>query len=96
MGLSAERDFGAEEVDLAFPDIRFRDGDGAVQVVLPPGPTAAERFGARELANRCTWTSADLLQPWIELEWLRVEKLNMLELGMSRVKDVDSLLGDDD
>jgi hypothetical protein len=40
--------------------------------------------------------SDDLLQPWIELKWLRVEKLNMFEIGMSRVKDVDSLLRDDD
>jgi hypothetical protein len=39
--------------------------------------------------------SDDLLQPWIELEWLRVEKLNALELRMSRIQDVDSLLGDD-
>jgi hypothetical protein len=39
--------------------------------------------------------SGDLLQARIEPEWLRVEKLNVLELRVSRVQDVDSLLGDD-
>jgi hypothetical protein len=39
--------------------------------------------------------SDDLLETRIEVEWFRVEKLNVLELRVRRVQDVDSFLGDD-
>jgi hypothetical protein len=54
------------------------------------------RLGDRSFRNvAAAGASGDLLQARIEPEWLRVEKLNVLELRVSRVQDVDSLLGDD-
>src|SRR6478735_7824594 len=46
--LPAERDLGPEQIDLALPHGRLDYGRAALEIVLPPRPTAAQRRRAVE------------------------------------------------
>src|SRR5215210_6056212 len=50
--LRAERDLGAEQVQLALPDLRLGDRDALVEVGLAPCPTAAQRVRRVVPGNR--------------------------------------------
>ena len=47
VGLASEGDFGPEEIDSAFADLRFHRGDTTTQVALAPSPAAAQRIGLK-------------------------------------------------
>src|ERR1035437_9081760 len=49
--LVAEIDFRTEQEDLAFAHGRFGEDGAALEVLLPPGPAAVQRFGAAEPAD---------------------------------------------
>src|SRR5262245_26688745 len=52
MRLATERDLRAEQVDLALAVVRLDDGHTALEIVLTPGPTAAQRLLRVEPRNR--------------------------------------------
>src|SRR5262245_32431252 len=52
MRLATERDLRAEQVDLALAVVRFDDGHTTLEIVLTPGPTAAQRLLGVEPRDR--------------------------------------------